>query len=241
MRDFRRLAVWLHVLVCPGFTGGGVAWADAAQDEHWAENPYAPHVTKGTTARVGTVVGAVHGERFDVTALGLATAVGQRFGRLAVESEYTYLAFQEQGSSSLRLGTGHRLGVIARFDVIRIGPRYVGGNSLMSIYVEGGAAVAWNRWSRPTYFEHSRTIPEDTKRAEGQVGFGIQLDHRLQEPIGFPRRIGWTLGWRLALAPHEPEPALVCRGVSCRPAPMMSEDNYTDTSMLFQSSLAFTW
>jgi hypothetical protein len=226
--------------VCLGFTGAGVAWADPAQADY-VEDPYAPHVTKGSTARLGSVVGSVHGERQDVTAVGLAAAVGQRFGRFAVESEYTYLAFQEQGASSLRLGEGHRLGVLARFDVIRIGPRYVGQNSLLSVYVEGGAAVAWNRWSRPDWDEASRLVQADTKRVEGQVGFGIEIDHRLQEPIGFPRRIGWFLGWRLGLAPHEAGPASICRGVSCRPAPMMPEESYTDRSMLFQSSLAVTW
>jgi hypothetical protein len=198
-------------------------------------------VTKGTTARLGTVVGFVYGERQDVTAVGLAAAVGQRWGRFAIESEYIYLAFQERGPSSLSLGEGHRLGAMGRFDVIRIGPRYVGGNSLLSVYVEGGAAVAWNRWSRPDYDEATRLVQANTKRVEGQVGFGIEIDHRLQEPIGFPRRIGWFLGWRLALAPHEAEPASICRGVSCRPAPMMPEARYTDRSMLFQSSLAVTW
>ncbi len=226
--------------MCLGFTGSGVAWANPAH-EHYVEDPYADHVTKGTTARLGTVVGAVHGERQDVTAVGLATAVGQRYGRFTVESEYMYLTFQERGPSSLRLGAGHRVGVVARFDFIRIGPRYVGGNSLLSVYVEGGAAVAWNRWSRPDWDEASRLVEADTKRVEGQVGFGIEIDHRLQEPIGFPRRIGWFLGWRLGLAPHESGPASICRGVSCRPAPMMPEKSYTDRSMLFQSSLAVTW
>lgn len=226
--------------MCLGFTGSGVAWADPAQAEY-IEDPYAPHVTNGTTARVGTVVGFVHGERQDVTAVGLATAVGQRFGRFAIDSEYMYLAFQERGPSSLRLGEGHRLGVMGRFDVIRIGPRYVGGNSLLSLYVEGGAGVAWNRWSRPDWDEAMRLVQADTKRVEGQFGFGIEIDHRLQEPIGFPRRIGWFLGWRMGLAPHEAEPASICRGVSCRPAPAMPEESYTDTSMLFQSSLSVTW
>lgn len=228
------------MLVCLGFTGAGVAWADPAQAEY-VEDPYAPHVTKGTTARVGTMVGIVYGERQDVTAVGLAAAIGQRFGRFTVESEYIYLGFQERGPSSLRLGNGHRLGVLGRFDVIRVGPRYVGGNSLLSIYVEGGAGVAWNAWARPEYDERTRLVQADTKRAEGLVGFGVQIDHRLQEPIGFPRRIGWFLGWRLGLSPHEPEPASICRGVSCRPAPMMAEERYTERSMLFQSSLAFTW
>jgi len=240
VRDLRRLSVALATVMCLGFTGARVAWADAAHLD-WAENPYAPHRTYGPVARLGTVVGFVYGERYDVTAVGLAAAVGHRFGRFTVESEFQYLQFQERGPSSLRLGAGERLGALARFDVIRIGPRYVGGNSLVSIYVEGGAAVAWNHWTRPSYDEATRIVPGDTKRAEGQAGFGVEIDHRLQEPIGFPKRIGWFLGWRVALAPHEVGPAAVCRGTSCKPAPAMPMKEYTDRSMLFQSSLSVTW
>lgn len=243
MSDFRRFRISIFVLVCLGFTGWGVAWAESPRPrpEHYVEDPMAPHVTDGTTARAGTAVGFIYGERLDVLALGLATALGQRWGRLALEAEYTYLDFQVKGASSMALGDGQRLGVIARFDVIRIGPRWIGGNSLLSIYVEGGAAVAWNDWYLPKHDEPSRLVPEDTKRVEGQAGFGIELDHRLQEPIGFPRRIGWFLGWRLALAPHASEPAAICRGATCRPAPLMPNERYTDRSMLFQSSLSVTW
>lgn len=240
MKQSLRGSIWAGVLVCLGFTGGDVAWADPAHSD-WVDSPYAPHVTRGPVARIGTVVGFVLGERIDVTAVGLAAAYGQRFGRFTIESELSYLQFQARGPSSLPLGRGERLGVIGRFDVLRIGPRYVGGNSLLSMYVEGGAAVAWNHWFEPGYAEPSRIVPIDTKRAEGQAGFGVELDHRLQEPIGFPKRIGWFLGWRLALAPHESEPASICRGATCRPAPMMPEPRYVDRSMLFQSSLAVTW
>jgi hypothetical protein len=202
----------------------------------------APHVTNGSTARLGTVVGFLYGERVDVTAVGLAAAVGQRWGRLAIDAEYSYLAFQARGPSSLSLGEGHRLGVLGRFDVVRLGPKIVGGNSLLSVYVEGGADVAWNLWYRPSFDEPQRLVPEDSKHAEGVVGFGIEIDHRLQEPIGFPHRIGWFLGWRMAYAPHQTEAAAICRGgTSCRPAPMMPESSFTDRSMLFQSSLSVTW
>jgi hypothetical protein len=201
----------------------------------------APHDTTGTAARIGTAVGFVYGERQDVLAVGLTAAAGHRWGRLTLEAEYSYLSFQVKGPSSLRLGEGDRLGVLGRFDVLRLGPRIVGANSLLSFYVEGGAAVAWNRWYEPAYDEAMRLVPDDSKRVEGQVGFGIQIDHRLQEPIGFPRRVGWFLGWRMAFAPHETEAASICRGVTCRPAPMMPNDRYTDRSMLFQSSLQFTW
>jgi hypothetical protein len=201
----------------------------------------APHNTSGSTLRLGTAVGFIYGERQDVLAVGGTVAYGRRWGRLALEAEYSYLGFQVKGPSSMALGDGQRLGVVSRFDVLRLGPRIVGGNSLLSVYVEGGAAVAWNDWYLPAHDEASRIVPPDTKRVEGQVGFGIEIDHRLQEPIGFPHRVGWFLGWRMALAPHETEAAAICRGESCQPAPMMPHERFTDRSMLFQSSLAVTW
>ncbi len=245
MSEFRRIARWGLAGLCLLFTGSAVAWADPPRPEGYVEDPMAPHNTTGTAARLGTAVGFVYGERQDVLALGLTAAAGHRWGRVTLEAEYSYLSFQVKGPSSLRLGDGDRVGVIGRFDVIRLGPKIVGGNSLLSIYVEGGAAVAWNHWYRPDYDEAMRLVPQDSKRVEGQAGFGIQIDHRLQEPIGFPRRIGWFLGWRLSMAPHATEAASICRSsgteVACRPAPAMPNDHYTDRSMLFQSSLQFTW
>jgi hypothetical protein len=226
--------------VCLGITGARVAWAEPAQVD-WIEDPYAPHVTRGTTARLGTAVGFLYNEPLDVLAIGATMAVGQRFGRLAIESEFDYLAIQALNGTSQRLGDAERLGVLARFDVLRIGPRWVGGNSLLSFYVEGGAAVAWNHWYQPASNEPARVVPDDTKRVEGQAGFGIELDHRLQEPIGFPRRIGWFLGWRVAVSPRSGDSTLACRGDTCRTLQTMPEDRLVDRSMLFQSSLAMTW
>lgn len=250
----RELCQSVVAVVCLGFTGAGVAWAEESPDPParrplhqtslYIEDPMAPHDTSGTTARVGTAVGFVYRERDSVTALGGSVALGQRFGRLTVEAEYTFLQFQVRGESSAELGDGQRLGVLGRFDVIRIGPRVIGANSMLSVYVEGGAAVAWNDWYAPAGRGSSgptQTIPVDSKRVEGQVGFGIQLEHRLQEPIAFPRRIGWFIGWRMALAPHTSDSAIVCRGASCRAAMPMPESSYVDRSMLFQSSMAFTW
>ena len=226
--------------MCLGFTGSAVAWAQPARSDY-VEDPMAPHVTRGSTARVGTTVGFLYGEHQDVTAVGLTSALGQRWGRLAIDAEYSYLTFQARGPSSLRLGDGQRLGVIGRVDALRFGSHIVGGNSMLAIYVEGGAAVAWNDWYQPAFDEASRLVVADTKRVEGQAGFGIQLDHRLQEPIGFPRRIGWFLGWRVAVSPHATEDAAICRGMTCKAAPAMSHERYIDRSMLFQSSLSFTW
>ena len=232
---------WVLVVpVCLGITGSGVGWADPAHVD-WVEDPYAPHVTRGTTIRLGSAVGFLYGEQLDVLALGATTAVGQRFGRLSIESELDYLTLQAQGDGR-RLGDAERLGVVARFDVLRIGPHWVGANSLLSVYVEGGAAVAWNHWYPPTAAEATRLVPVDTKRVEGQAGFGLSLDHRLQEPIGFPHRIGWFLGWRFALAPERSDPGAMCGGAVCRVIAAMPETpRTTERSMLFQSSLAVTW
>ena len=237
MRNFRWL---LLVIVCLGVTGQRVGWAEPAQVD-WAEDPYAPHITRGSTARLGTAVGFLYGEPVQALALGLTAAVGQRFDRLTIESELDYLTLQAYGLSHERLGHAERLGVVARYDVLRVGSTIVGGNSMLAFYVEGGAAVAWNHWDQPTGVEPMRTVPGDTKRVEGQAGFGVVLDHRLQEPIGFPHRIGWFLGWRLGLAPGDSEPATVCRGTTCRLSEMVPQDRIVNRSMLFQSSLEVTW
>jgi len=241
MRNFRRFRIAGGLLVCLAFTGGGVAWAEDATPDFYIEDPYAPHKTNGSEARIGTAVGFLYHEPIEVTAVGGFAAMGYRFGRLALEAEYTYLSFQVRGPDDTPLGAGQRLAALGRLDVIRLGPRIVGQNSLLSIYVEGGVGTAWNHWYKPAYSEHSRLVPADTRRAEGVVGFGVAIDHRLQEPVGFPHRVGWFLGWRMSMSPHQQMVGSICRGVSCKPVEMMDEDRMVDRSMLFQSSLAFTF
>lgn len=241
MRNIRRFQLPRFLVVCLAFTGGGVAWAEPAQADFYVEDPYAPHKTSGSEARVGSSVGFLYHEPVDVFAVGGSAAMGYRFGRVTVEAEYTYLAFQVKGPDATPLGSGQRLAALARLDVIRFGPRIVGPNSLLSIYVEGGVGTAWNHWYKPSFAERSRLVPTDTRRPEGQIGFGLALDHRLQEPIGFPHRVGWFLGWRMSMSPHQPMTGSICRGASCRPVEMMDEERLVDRSMLFQSSLAFTF
>ena len=243
MRNFRPFRISRSLLVCLAFTGGGVAWAEPtrAQADYYVENPYAPHHTTGSTARVGTSVGFVSHDAMEVTALGGVGAMGYRLGRLSLEAEYTYLAFSVKGPDSTGLGAGHRLAALARLDVLRFGSRMVGENSMMSLYVEGGGGIAWDTWYKPQYDEASRLVPDNTRRPEGLVGVGIALDHRLQEPIGFPHRVGWFIGWRVAMSPHQPMTGSICRGVACKPVEMMDEDRDVDQSMLFQSSLSFTF
>jgi hypothetical protein len=249
VRNFRRFPI---ALVCLGFTGSGVAWADEAHHaDFYVEDPYAPHNTSGQTARLGTAVGFIYGQPQDVLALGVEAAMGQRFGRFAVEAEYAFLGFQSRGQymtalgptdGDIGLGHGQRLGVLARYELIRFDSTQVGPNTLAALYIEAGADTAWNHWSRPAWNEPSRLVPDDTKRVEGQGGFGIMLDHRLQEPIGFPHRVAWFLGWRMAMSPHEAMTGAICRGsTSCKPVAMTDTGGYVDNSMLFQSSLEFTF
>lgn len=251
----RNLRPVLLAIVCLAITGRGASWADPAQGEpvgalerrDWADNPYAPHVTLGSTVRLGTAVGFLYGEPIDTLAIGMAAAIGQRFGRLAIEAEAAAFTLRAGGASDLTLGNAERLGPIARFDVIRIGSNHVGPNSMLAMYVEGGAAVAWNHWYQPTERQAPRVVPDDTRRVEGQVGFGIEIDHRLQQPIGFPHRIGWFLGWRLALSPVSGGDGTACRTVdtSCRtvsaPMPPAASPSVVERSMVFQSSLSVTW
>ncbi len=262
------------LVVCLGFTGSHVAWADDAlfpfdpvdpvpskidtalggppRSDLYVEDPCAPHETSGSEARLGTVVGYVYGEPDTVLAIGASVAGGYRFGRLTLESELTMLKLRGHGTimtpigpadGDIDIGRGERLSAIARYDVIRLDSHVVGANSMMSIYVEGGLGTAWNHWTQPAYNETLRTVPNDTKQVEGQFGFGVTLDHRLQEPIGFPRRIAWFLGWRMALAPHEAMTGTLCRGITCNIVTSKDDTstNYVDRSMLFQSSLQFTF
>jgi hypothetical protein len=226
--------------VCLGVTGPAAAWADPAHDRH-VESPYEVHVADGQIVRLGTSVGLIHGDRFDAAALGLTVGWGHRFDRLSLEAELTHLGLSDTGPAAYNLGRGERLGVVARFEPIRLGSRWMGPNSMLAVYVEGGAAQAWNHWYRPSDTDPQRIVPDDTRRIEGQVGFGLLLDHRLQAPQGLSR-VGWFIGWRYALSPHDPSAASVCRGVICSVAPPMTEPaSLVDRSMLFQSSLAATF
>lgn len=234
MRNFRRFAL---VALCLGFTG--VASADPVAVDDVV--PTAPKATNGSTVRVGTAVGFIYGAPDPVLAVGLQIAVGQRFGRLGLEGEYTFLDLREHGvfhtelgttEDSLSVGAGHRLAALARLDVVQFGPMVDRTRALVTLYVEGGAAVAWNRWSNSALTGMGRTVPDDTKRTEGQGGFGLMI---------FPHRVAWLLGWRFAVSPHQDMTGSVCRGVSCRAVMMPADNSMVNHSMLFQSSLEFTF
>jgi hypothetical protein len=206
------------------------------------QDPYAPHDPSGSEVRFGTTVGFFHGEPIDAIAVGITSAIGQRFGRLTIEAEFDWMAV-ESPRNSVRIGDAERLGALGRLDVVRLGPHQVGRNSMLALYVEGGAAIAWNHWYQPRLGQPMHVVPDDTRRVEGQLGFGFLLDHRAQE-AGFPSRFGWFLGWRMGLLPQDMEPAPVCRssGTACRVTqPQPAATGPVERSLLFQSSLAMTW
>lgn len=275
MQHLRTLMAAAALPLCLPFTGEQAVRADSTQVasvpstvDHTVE-PYTPipmqrgpsgrslgrhgpafalHQTWGPSLRLGTVVGTIEAQQLSATGLGLAVAAGHRFGRLAVESEATFLRLQEQGSSSLALGTSTRLGVIVRYDVVRVGSKVAGPNTMLAMFVEGGAARTWNHWYEPSARELWRWVPEDVDRLEGQAGLGLAIDHRITPRTGVLARVAWQLGWRLA-APAPVEQPYACRG-SCSlamPAPSaqagegsMSSASW-EGSILFQSSLALTW
>lgn len=243
-----RVAAGITSALLLAFTGAGSAVADEPPEptplaEGWIEDPYQPHDTTGANVRFGSAVGTVvHGDRA-YTALGGAVAAGPRIGRFTVEAEYLFVQLTEPGPSSLYHGNAHRLGLMGRVDALRFGPRVIGANSLLAIYAEAGVARQWHQWARPGLREAARAIPVDSSFSTGVVGFGLNLDHRLEQPRGFPNRIGWQLGWQLtSTRSRTPDPMIVCRGPStCVAGPTMPREAGRDTALLVTSTIAFTW
>jgi len=226
------------------FTGAGVGWADPQQvsSRHWIDDPYADHVTDGTLLRFGSAVGPVHVDDRKYTGLGATIAVGHRAGIISVDLEYTYLGLQDPGPSSLEYGRAQQLAVVGRVDVLRLGPRLVGANSLLSFYAEGALQRTMYHYYLPSQGETPRVVPSDNGRNQAAVGFGFWLDHRLEQPLGFPNRVGWQLGWRLAASPRDaPDQMVTCRGCLAAPAGGMTTPKAYDAELIVTSTLDFTW
>ena len=214
----------------------------------WVDDPYGPHNTTGTVAQLGTAVGYVYKNPLDVLAVGGTVAVGRKVGRLTLEGEYGHFDFLSHGSDAITLGNANRYGGVLRVDLLRLGSKFVGPNSMLAIY--GEARMGWqsNHWNHLSASDTPRDVPSDSSRAEGSVGFGLLLDHRVEQPRGFPNRIGWLIGWQLVGAPHDPVTMNECKGgpVGCAELvqqPINSTLPHTqyETALLFTSSFQFTW
>jgi hypothetical protein len=237
----------LQVALCLGFTGSATAWADPSHDvrDKWVENPYQAHDTTGTEVRVGSLVAVLGVDGTEYSGLGGAVAAGHRWGRLTLDAEYSYMDVTERGPSNLHYGETHTLGINVGFDVIRLGSRLVGPNSMAALYVEGSAARQLRVADapdpmvfRPHHFPSGQTN-------QLSAGFGILFDHRLEQPRGFPNRVGWQLGWRIIGSPRpEPSTYTTCRGTDCEAvtrSSSMMEVGVAETSLELESSLEFTW
>ena len=204
------------------FTGSTSAVADT------------PHVTDGPAATVGSIVGYSEFRGEEVTAIGGYLSIAHRFGRFTVATQLEMMRLQERGVSdpSLELrGTMSRLGLVGRLDVLRVtNSDWVGDNSMVILWVEGGLGRQRAEWSGNGF-----------ARTDTSVGAGWLLDHRFKKPLGFPSRVGWHFGWRLSTADaadHKPSVLAACKNSRC-PAPSGSPPR--DVAMLVTSGLTFTW
>lgn len=244
---FDRVGAGITCALLLAFTGSTDAVAEeppssSVATQGWIDDPYQPHDTTGASLRAGSAVGHLVHDGKAYTALGGALAVGPRIGRFTFEADFLYVDLSAPGPSTLHCGRAERLGAMARFDVLRFGPRMIGANSLLAIYAEAGAARQWHQWSRPGERDPQREVPIDSSLSTGVVGFGLNLDHRLEQPRGFPNRIGWQLGWQLTSSrTRAPDPMVICRGPSCVAAPSRPRESGRDTALLVTSTIAVTW
>jgi hypothetical protein len=236
------------VALCLGFTGSTIAWADGSHGDvrdRWVENPYQSHDTTGTEVRLGSLVGIMAVDGTEYTGLGGSVAAGHRWGRLALDAEYSYLEITERGPSAVHYGTTHAVGVNVRFEVIRLGSRVVGPNSMAALFVEGSLARQFRVADPHSPLEMKPHLFPSGQSNQVSGGFGVLFDHRLEQPRGFPNRVGWQLGWRVIGSP-KPEPGTytTCRGADCTATSRstgMMEIGLGETSLELSSSIAFTW
>ena len=229
--------------LCLGFTPA-IAWADEAHlADRWVDDPYQDHDTSGTTVRAGSLVGVLALDDTQYSGLGVMVAAGHRWAGLTVDAEYGYLEVSARGPSSVRFGSAHQLGVNIRYDVLRFGPRWVGPNSMAAVWIEASAGRQFRKGDPVSPSETARARLSSGQATQLGAGFGLLFDHRLEQPRGFPNRVGWQLGWRVLGSPRaQPEDYAVCRGADCAAAPAPDQGvELGETSLVLSSSLAFTW
>lgn len=203
----------------------------------------------GAVMRGGTVVGQSAFADADYTTLGGAVAAGVRAGRIGAELEYDYLTLQSDGPASMILGDAHRIAVNARLDVVRL-RRWFGSAATLALWTELGVGRQWTRWradpidrtATAALTSRMQVLTASPSRIDTTAGFGWRLDHPASTARGWPRRIGWVLGWRFAAAPGLVEapafPLPKCSGAGCRPRPSMRQP---DVGLLVHSSIVATW
>src|SRR5262249_34967405 len=148
------------------------------------------------------------------TALGLTIAGGPRMGRFTLEGHYTFLELSAPGPSNQQFGTAHRFGVMGRADLVRLDSHIVGANALLALYGEPGLFHQRPHWSKRDVYDQPREVSLDGGRSGAVLGFGSNLDFRLEQPRGFPNRVGWQLGWQMTASDeHAPDPSVICKGV----------------------------
>ncbi len=235
---------WSLGVLCLGFTLPATAVADEARppSARWIEDPYEPHDTTGANLRAGSAVGWIIHDDKTYTALGGAISVGPRIGRFTLEAGYVFAELSDPGPSTMGHGNLHRLSVNARADLVRLGSRSLGPNSMLALYGEAGLARQFHHWYKPQAGQAMREIPVDANRSIAVFGFGLNLDHRLEQPRGVPTRVGWQLGWQLTASERaDTRNTIVCRGPECIAGPIVPRVAGRDTSLLVTSTIAFTW
>lgn len=192
-----------------------------------------PVARVGPALRLGTAVGftTFDGER--VGSVGGYVSGAWQSGRFAVEADYGYFRMHHRVttqtySGSQELGRFHRAGISGRVDLIHLGRDWVGPNTKLIFWLQGGVG------RQAGYFDTGETF----RRNDVTGGFGWLLDYRLKKPLGFPSRVGWHFGWRLL---RTGMPTVDAKAATCK-APICGYDEpHGDTSLLVSSGLHFSW
>lgn len=226
-----------------GLTGGAVAddgyasdWLDPVAVQELTEEltgDREPVARVGPAMRLGTAIGFTTFAGQRVNSVGGYVSAAWQFGRFAVEADYglfrmNHRVTTETYSGSQNLGRFHRGSLSGRLDLIRLGRDWVGDNSKLIFWLQGGIGRQAGSFDTGESFQ----------RNDVTGGFGWLLDHRLKKPLGFPSRVGWHFGWRLI---RTGVPTVHAKSATCK-APICGYDEpHGDTSLLVSSGVHFSW
>lgn len=176
---------------------------------------------------IGMLVGGSDVGDVEGSAVGLHLSAGIRRGPLALRAEYDYQSVGEPDwMSDARQGSLTRVGAVARYSILTIG----GERSPVATdwWVEAGGGrqrIAWDGGGLLT-------------RDDLALGFGMQLDARIDRRSRRPKHVGPYIAFRahLARAPtqgRDPQPT--CGG-PCNQATAPSKN---DASLFFHFGMSF--